>query len=274
MRKPCRFTAPSGTNWAKPTALEIWATCIPRLSELPEARARYEEALPIYRAIGDKLGEANCIMGVGKVFGLEGKTDQALEHFFAAKEKYGSFGDAWSMANVDDNIGVMYRRQKNYPAALASFLDSIQGFPDEAKWYLNRASVYLSLEKDENALSDIEQAARLQPENAYLSLRRGQLSLLRGEYEQALAHFRAALERYPRMNEAYFGIGLAHLRAGRALQAHEAYQHGLSLTNSGAELNDTLEELAELRQSSPQLEGLEAIWNLLNEFLTDKRGGD
>src|SRR5690606_35729336 len=38
-----------------------------RLSELPEARARYEEALPIYRAIGARLGEANCIQALGDV---------------------------------------------------------------------------------------------------------------------------------------------------------------------------------------------------------------
>ena len=34
---------------------------------IPQARARYEEALPIYRTIGARLGEANCIKSLGDV---------------------------------------------------------------------------------------------------------------------------------------------------------------------------------------------------------------
>ena len=38
-----------------------------RLAEYPQARQRYEEALPIYQAIGARLGEANCIRCLGDV---------------------------------------------------------------------------------------------------------------------------------------------------------------------------------------------------------------
>ncbi|MCP4421919.1 MAG: hypothetical protein GY805_35345, partial [Chloroflexi bacterium] len=38
-----------------------------RLSEYEAARERYEEALPIYEAIGARLGQANCIQALGDV---------------------------------------------------------------------------------------------------------------------------------------------------------------------------------------------------------------
>ncbi|MCP4702646.1 MAG: tetratricopeptide repeat protein, partial [Gammaproteobacteria bacterium] len=38
-----------------------------QLSELPDARGRYEEALPLYQKTGAKLGEANCLRSLGDV---------------------------------------------------------------------------------------------------------------------------------------------------------------------------------------------------------------
>ena len=46
-------------------------------------RERYEEALPVYRAIGDKLGEANCYYGLGEV-ARGGKSWPQAEQFFLA----------------------------------------------------------------------------------------------------------------------------------------------------------------------------------------------
>jgi uncharacterized protein HemY len=37
------------------------------LAEFEAARQRYEEARPIYHAIGDRLGEANCIDSLGQL---------------------------------------------------------------------------------------------------------------------------------------------------------------------------------------------------------------
>ncbi|MCA1696295.1 MAG: hypothetical protein LC749_17125 [Actinobacteria bacterium] len=36
-------------------------------SDLDGARAHYERALPLYRRIGDVLGEANCIKRLGQI---------------------------------------------------------------------------------------------------------------------------------------------------------------------------------------------------------------
>ena len=39
--------------------------CTYTLDEYPLARQRYAEARPIYHAIGDRRGEAGCLLGLG-----------------------------------------------------------------------------------------------------------------------------------------------------------------------------------------------------------------
>jgi hypothetical protein len=48
------------------------------LGEYGAARERYEEALPLFRRIGDQLGEAKCIGSLGNVYLRLGATETAV----------------------------------------------------------------------------------------------------------------------------------------------------------------------------------------------------
>ena len=63
----CRSTAASAPCWARPTASRAWATSRCDARTTTQARERYEEALPLYRRVGDVLGEANCIQSLGDI---------------------------------------------------------------------------------------------------------------------------------------------------------------------------------------------------------------
>ncbi|MBM4424677.1 MAG: tetratricopeptide repeat protein [Chloroflexi bacterium] len=83
------------------------ANCIQRLgdvhtalSELPEARARYEEALPIYRAIGAKLGEANVLSSQGRLLVMSGEGQKGLQTLQDALDLYAAIGDKVGQANI------------------------------------------------------------------------------------------------------------------------------------------------------------------------------
>jgi len=70
------------------------------LSELPEARARYEEALPIYRAIGAKLGEANVLSSQGRLLVMSGEGQKGLQTLQDALDLYAAIGDKVGQANI------------------------------------------------------------------------------------------------------------------------------------------------------------------------------
>ena len=236
-----------------------------RLSELPQARARYEEALPIYRAIGEKLGEANCISSLGDIAVEQKDFDAALQLYQEAIALRRAISPA-DEASGYNALGNMYEKQKEYDKAIQAYSTALELFPDHTYIWRNRADMYLKMKDAVHAAHDIEQAARLQPDNAYLFLRRGQLAILQGQYDEALAHLQAALERYPRMNAAHFNVGLAHLRAGQAAQALEAYRQGLAVTDAPPELDDALEDLAELGPEA------EAARQMIQEWIESRKG--
>ena len=67
MSRRCRSTARSATCWARPTASRASATSRWRAPITTRRARRYEQALPLYRQVGDVLGEANCIQGLGDI---------------------------------------------------------------------------------------------------------------------------------------------------------------------------------------------------------------
>ncbi len=76
------------------------ANCISRLGdvhvqldEYPQARQRYEAALPIYREIGDRLGEANTLTAFGVVSLAEKDYGIARDWFEQALRIYREIGD-------------------------------------------------------------------------------------------------------------------------------------------------------------------------------------
>ncbi len=240
-----------------------------RLSELPQARTRYEQALPLYRAIGNRLGETNCIQALGDVALEEKVFDLALKHYGEAIIVARSISPAVEANKIDD-LAYVYVRQKDYTKAIQIYSLAINTFPNHAHSLNNRAMVYIKLKDTQSAEQDIEASAQLQPERPYLFARRGELAILLGNYDEAIAHFKSAIERYPRMNGAYFGIGLANLHTGRISEATEAYRQGLKFTYKPSDLEDALDELDDLKKEQPTLEGVEEVLRMLNEW---KPGG-
>jgi tetratricopeptide (TPR) repeat protein len=237
-----------------------------RLSELPEARARYEEALPLYHAIGSKLGEANCIQSLGDVAVNEKDYDAAFKLYEEAVALCRAISPA-DEASALHNIANAYESQKDYAKALETYTRAMALFPRPQGYILrNRANIYLKLKDADNAARDIEAAAQVQPNNAYLFLRRGELAILLEHYTEAIQHFQSALELYPRMNGAYFGIGRAHLLLKQVNEALAAYQQGLAVSDARSDLEDALEELEKLKAEKPALNGVSEILALLQNW--------
>lgn len=95
-----------------------------QLSEYQEARARYEEAQGSYRAIGDRLGEANCYLGVADI-------DRCEESWAAAAGGYERALAYYRSAGMPFNIALALQRLGHTARGA--------GDPDRARQYFEEA---------------------------------------------------------------------------------------------------------------------------------------
>ena len=246
------------------------------LAEYTEARERYAEALPIYRAIGDRLGEANCIKSLGDVHAAKDDDEAALDLYEQATSAYRSLALAERQAGVLTSMADLYGHQKDYGSALTMYARAIELAPENPMWYRNRAWAYVHfLEDAASARIDLERAAKLQPEHPYLLLGRGDLALLERDYGRALIEYEAFVAARPRDNGGLFGRGLAYVALGQLDRSIESYEQALSLTTDHHDIDEAIESLQRLLGRHPSLTGSARVLSLLaqarTELLSEKR---
>ncbi len=115
-----------GLGWAKR------ATGLPR-----EALAAYEEALRLYRAVGDRAGEAATLNNIGLVYDGLGERARALEFYQQALPIRREVGDRAGEAATRYNLAMIHRGWGELDRAVTELeqvveLDRQVGHPDLA----------------------------------------------------------------------------------------------------------------------------------------------
>jgi tetratricopeptide (TPR) repeat protein len=241
-----------------------------RLSEYQEARARYEEAQPIYRAIGARLGEANCIKALGDVSLEEGDDTAALAAYQDAFERYMALGLPYAAGGVLTSQTSIYDRRKEYGLSLPLHTQAIDLAPANPMWYRNRALCYINLKDSAHALTDLEIAARLQPDHPYLHLRRGDVALLQKEYAAAARHYTAFTDVLSRNTAGYYGLAKAYFGQRRTEEALASLRRALELTYSRQEVVDAIDDLIEIQADELGWAGIDQGVALLRAWLAQR----
>ena len=81
----------------------------------------YAEALGLFRAVGDRLGEANVLKAQGDVLYFLKRTDEALEKYAEALGLFRAVGDRLGEANVLQAQGDVHRWKREYDSARAMY---------------------------------------------------------------------------------------------------------------------------------------------------------
>jgi tetratricopeptide (TPR) repeat protein len=117
MSARCSSTSKSAMWLAKRTASTVSADLAWEKSDHDTARTHYEQALQLYRQVGDARGEANSIRSLGNLAYERSDDDTARTHYERALELYQQVGGVLGEANSISSLGDLARLQSDPGAA-------------------------------------------------------------------------------------------------------------------------------------------------------------
>jgi tetratricopeptide (TPR) repeat protein len=195
-------------------------------SESLAAREQYNTALPIYRAIGARLGEANCLWSLGDVLWNTGNHQAAREQYEQAIHVYDEIGSRQGAASATGSLGILlaqmgyddhavrvaedcirryselnhpvllatgymlagnvYSEIKRYADAVEAYRRAISHHKSDVASWLNLANTYRKLLKPDDAQSALDSAEQIQATHPYILPMRAESYVLQGDANAAL----------------------------------------------------------------------------------------
>ncbi|HWR41271.1 MAG TPA: tetratricopeptide repeat protein [Patescibacteria group bacterium] len=154
----------------------------------------------------------------GDAYDNKGSYDEAIADYSQALEL-----DPQQLF-VYNNRGVAYRHKGNFDAAMADYKQALTLDSNCGDVYSNRAAAYNSQGQYDQAIADASQALRLNSRDVDAYNNRSVAYISKGQYESAIADCEQVLNLDPQYAYAYYNKAVALERAGRKLEATEAYR--------------------------------------------------
>ncbi len=210
---------------------------------------KYEEALPLYRALGDRLREAQTLFGLGRCNVALDERRKALGYYNQSLALYRSLGDRQMEVAALTNIGLIYHNLGAYQQALDHYvrvlpLNRVAGERAEAAPLNNIGLTYYSLGEYRTALDYFHQAlpvSRAVGHRWQEAITLSNIGLAHDaldERRQALDYFQQALTIQRAIGErrqeaiTLGSIGTIYSGLGERQKALENYNQALSLNRT------------------------------------------
>ena len=116
-----------------------------------------------------------------------------------------------------------------YREAVECYAEAIALDSTDPRFYINRASAYLSLENFESALQDYQKALGLDRQAVEAYLGQAYLYIQKGDHVSALACFRNAERVTPKEPLIYVGLGNLHAQKGHYKEAEAYFKKAISI---------------------------------------------
>ncbi|MDQ3277528.1 MAG: tetratricopeptide repeat protein [Bacteroidota bacterium] len=184
----------------------------------------WKDALKIFEAAGDKIGQSDLLGNIGAFYYHRGDEVKALNHHLRSLKIAESVNHKPGIASALNNIGsVYYMKEATYDKALRYYLMALplcEELGDQAKIgaiTVNMGNIYMRKKEDDKALAAFKRSLKVyasnpvQIPNVYISL--GGLYLRRHDYKQALENYQLALDIARQTNNQ---LNIARSLAGKA----------------------------------------------------------
>jgi tetratricopeptide (TPR) repeat protein len=239
---------------------KLKASCIRRLGDIAlarsdynAARARYEEALPLYRNVRDVLGEAHCIYSLGDIALARSDYNAARARYKEASPLFRNAGDLMGEAYCIWSLGVIAFARSDHDAARARYEEALPLFRNagdlmgEAYCIQGLGDVALARLDHDTARTRYEEALPLYRNvgsvlgeaNCIWGL--GNIALARSDNDAARARYEEALPLYRNVGDVLGeancnqGLGGIALRRSDLTAAETRFRRALGLYERIAE---------------------------------------
>ncbi|MFB2896948.1 tetratricopeptide repeat protein [Aerosakkonemataceae cyanobacterium BLCC-F50] len=245
-----------------------------RQSQFQEALRSLEQALVIYRTVGDKAWEGVVLAAIGLVYNNLGQYPKALEFYQQALAIVREVGNKAGEGTTLDFIGAVYVRLGQYPKALEFYQQALAIHKEvgnkamEGKTLNNLVEVYISLGQYRKALEKLSQALAIfkevgdkAKEGAILN-NTGTVYVNLGEYPKALKLYQQALAINREVGDkagegtTLAGIGSVYRNLGQYPKALELYHQALAIVS----------EVGDKAKEGTILNGIGAVYSSLGQY--------
>ncbi|NWF72919.1 MAG: tetratricopeptide repeat protein, partial [Nitrospirae bacterium] len=121
-------------------------------------------------------------------------------------------------------LGVIAFQTKHYQRALQLIDDAIRIQPNDATFYLNRGNALMALRQLDAALASFDTAIVLKPDFSEAYFNRGNALMELGQFDAALASYDHAIALQPDFGEAHFNKALVLLLGGNFVDGWALYE--------------------------------------------------
>ncbi len=145
-----------------------------RIRRKQKALEFFNQALSLYRAVGDRSGEATTLNNIGRVYSALGEKQKALDFYNQSLPLWRAVGDRSGEATTLNNIGRVYDALGEKQKALEFYNQSLplsRAVGDrtgEAKTLGNRGILFQNTNRPTDAITDLEKSLQI-----VLDMRRG-----------------------------------------------------------------------------------------------------
>jgi protein O-mannosyl-transferase len=205
--------------------------------DFDRARANYQTALDVLNRRPNsryQLSRALVHNNLGNLFLREQDGPAARNEYEQAIALQPDYG------NAHVNLGQLFAQEGDWTSALAEYETVLRLQPHDADAQYRAGVALMRLGRADDAVVHYRDALAAQPDFALAELDLGNATLERGHTDEAITHYRRALQIDPQNVDAHFNLGRVYLQQRRLADAISEYQRVISIQPNDPEAHLSL----------------------------------